>query len=55
MLLKIAEIYDEEVKTSLKRLLTILEPALILTIGLLIAFIVISILLALLALNDLVV
>jgi general secretion pathway protein F len=55
MLLKIADIYDEEVKISLKRLLTILEPTLILTIGLLIAFIVISILLALLALNDLVV
>ncbi len=55
MLEKVAEIYDREVETTLKRLLTILEPALILGLGGLIAVIIVSILVAILGLNELVV
>ena len=55
MLLKLADIYDEEVQSSVKRMLALLEPALILGMGLIIAFIIISILLAILGLNELVV
>jgi general secretion pathway protein F len=55
MLEKVAEIYDREVETKLKRLLTILEPALILGLGGLIAVIIVSILVAILGLNELVV
>jgi general secretion pathway protein F len=55
MLLKLADIYDDEAQSSIKRMLTLLEPALILGLGLVIAFIIISILLAILGLNELVV
>ncbi len=55
MLLKLADIYDEQAQTSIKRMLAILEPILILGLGLLIAFIIVSILLAILSLNELVV
>jgi general secretion pathway protein F len=55
MLFKIADIYDREVQTSIKRMLTIFEPVLILGLGGLIAVIITSILLAILGLNDLVV
>ena len=52
---KVAEIYDKEVQTAVKRLLTIMEPVLILGLGALIALIIISVLLAVLSLNALVV
>lgn len=55
MLLKLADIYDDEAQNSIKRMLAILEPALILGLGLVIAFIIVSILLAILGLNELVV
>ena len=55
MLLKIADIYDTEVNTTIKRLLTLVEPVLILGLGGLIAVIIISILVAILGLNELVV
>ena len=55
MLNKIADIYDRQVQTTIKRLLTFLEPILILGLGGLIAIIITSILLAILGLNDLVV
>lgn len=55
MLAKIADIYDKEVRTAIKRLLTVLEPALILGLGALIALIIVSILLAVLSLNTLVI
>lgn len=55
MLLKIADIYDKEVQTSIKRLLTVLEPVLILGLGGLIGIIIASVLLAVLSLNSLVV
>lgn len=51
---KIADIYDGEVRRSIKRILTLLEPALIIFLGGIIATIILSILLALLGMNDLV-
>ena len=51
---KVAEIYDKEVQTAVKRLLTVLEPVMILGLGALIALIIISVLLAVLSLNALV-
>jgi len=55
MLLKIADIYDKEVRTTIKRLLTLLEPILIIGLGAIIAFIIVSILVAILELNELVI
>lgn len=52
---RVAEIYDKEVQAAVKRLLTIMEPALILGLGALIALVIISVLLAVLSLNALVV
>ncbi len=54
MLIKIADIYDKEVQASIKRLLTLLEPVIILSLGGVIAFIILSILLALVGLNELI-
>ncbi len=53
MLVQVAETYDAEVQTTVKRLLTLLEPVLILTMGLLIAGIIVSILMAILSVNSL--
>jgi general secretion pathway protein F len=52
MLLKVAEVYDERVKISVKRFLGLLEPILILSLGLLVGFIVLSMLLAVISLGD---
>jgi general secretion pathway protein F len=54
MLLQIADIYDNESRITVKRLLTLFEPILILGLGLMIALIIISILLAILGMNELV-
>ena len=53
MLLQVAETYDGEVQTAVKRMLTLLEPALILGLGVIIAGIIMSILVAILSLNEL--
>ncbi|MDX9715698.1 MAG: type II secretion system F family protein [Dissulfurispiraceae bacterium] len=53
MLLKIAERFDIEVRATVKKLLSLLEPVLILLMGMVVAFIVISMLLAIFSLNDL--
>ncbi|MFZ1494769.1 MAG: type II secretion system F family protein [Candidatus Competibacter denitrificans] len=53
MLLQVADTYDNEVQTSVKRLLMLLEPALILGLGVIIAGIIMSILVAILSLNEL--
>jgi general secretion pathway protein F len=53
MLLRVATIYDKQLKTSIQRMLAVLEPALILSLGLMIAGIIVSILLAILSVNDL--
>lgn len=54
MLLKVAGIYEDEVSTVTKRLLALLEPVLILTLGVLIAGIIVSILLGILGVNELI-
>lgn len=53
MLLRIAIIYDKQLRTSIQRMLALLEPVLIISLGLLIAGIIVSILLAILSVNDL--
>lgn len=52
MLMKIADIYDREIQSTIKRLLALLEPVIILILGGMIAVIILSILLALVGLND---
>lgn len=54
MLLKVAELYEDEVSTVTQRLLALLEPALILGLGFLIAGIIVSILLGILGVNELI-
>jgi general secretion pathway protein F len=53
MLIKVAEAYEESVRTAVKRLVSLLEPLIILVMGGVILFIVISILWAILSVNDL--
>jgi type II secretion system protein F len=52
MLLKVAENYDKAVKNTVKRLISFLEPAMILLMGLVVGFIVISMLMAIFSVND---
>lgn len=54
MLLRVAEIYDKQLRVSIQRMLALLEPVLIITLGLMIAGIIVSILMAILSVNDLV-
>jgi general secretion pathway protein F len=54
MLAKVADIFDRETKASVQRLLTLLEPVLIIGLGIVIAGIIISILMAILGANELV-
>ena len=53
MLLRVAMIYDKQLRTSIQRMLAMLEPLLIISLGLMIAGIIVSILLAILSVNDL--
>lgn len=53
MLFKIAERFDLEVRTTVKRLLSLLEPALILFMGVIVGFIVIAMLMAIFSINEL--
>ena len=53
MLLRIATIYDKQLRVSIARMLALLEPTLIITLGIMIAGIIVSILLAILSVNDL--
>jgi len=53
MLLRVATIYDKQLRVAISRMLAFLEPALIITLGLMIAGIIVSILLAILSVNDL--
>lgn len=53
MFLELARVYDDEVQTGVKRALTFLEPVLILTLGAVIALIIISILMGILSVNEL--
>ncbi len=53
MLLRLADIYDRDVSTALKRMVDVLGPALILVLGLVIAGIILAILAAVLSVNEL--
>ncbi len=53
LLARTAETYDKQLKITIERMLAMLEPILIVTLGLLIAGIIISILSAILSVNDL--
>ncbi len=53
MMLELSNILNREVETGIKRLLTLIEPVLILVLGVLIAAIIVSILLGILSINDL--
>ena len=52
MLLKIADAYDREMKTTLKRLVALLEPAIILFMAVVIGAMVVSLLYSILSIND---
>ncbi len=53
MLLKIADRFDLQVRTTVKRMLSLLEPALILLMGAVVGFIVIAMLMAIFSINEL--
>ena len=53
MLIQVADTYDDEVQTTVKRMLTLLEPVMILGLSLVIAGIIMSILMAIISINDL--
>jgi len=52
MLMRVAETYEASLQTALKRFISLLEPMLILFMGLVIGFIVISMLLAIFSINE---
>jgi general secretion pathway protein F len=53
MLIQVANTFDKELRITIQRMLALLEPALILGLGVMIAGIIISILMAILSVNDL--
>lgn len=53
LLIQVADVYDREAQTTIKRLLALMEPVLILSLGLVIGGIIMSILLAILSVNNL--
>ena len=52
MLLQIADSYDRDLKRSLQRLVALLEPAIILVMGLIIGVMVVSMLYSIFSIND---
>jgi general secretion pathway protein F len=54
MLAKVAGIYDRETRNSVQSMLTLLEPILIIGLGVVVAGIIISILMAILGANELI-
>lgn len=52
MLLRVAENYEKNIRITVKRLISFLEPAMILGMGLVVGFIVISMLMAIFSIND---
>ncbi len=53
MMTELADVYDEEVQTGVKRSLTLLEPILILVMGGAISIIIVSVLMGIMSVNDL--
>ena len=52
MLLKVADTYDKDVRNTVKRFVSLLEPLMILIMGIVVGFIVISMLMAIFSVND---
>jgi general secretion pathway protein F len=52
MLIKVAETYEDNVQTAVKRFVSLLEPLIILVMGGVVGFIVISMLLAIFSINE---
>jgi type II secretion system protein F len=52
MLMKVADTYDDRVRRTVKRLTSLLEPILILCLGAIVGFIVLSMLLAIFSINE---
>lgn len=52
MLINVADTYDNEVRSTIKQLVSMLEPALILAMGLLVGFVVIAVLMAIFGVYD---
>lgn len=52
MLLKVADTYDREVEIAMQRLLAVLEPLLIVSLGLMIAGIILSVLVAIMSITE---
>ena len=52
MLLKVAENYEKVVRSLVKRFISFLEPAMILVMGVMVGFIVISMLMAIFSINE---
>ena len=53
MMLELSNILNREVETGIKRALTMIEPVLILVLGMMIAAIIVSILMGILSVNEL--
>jgi general secretion pathway protein F len=53
MLARVASVYEREIRSALRRLISTLEPAIIVVLGLVVLGIVLSILLAILSINEL--
>ena len=53
MLLKVAVTYEKSLRVAIKRFISFLEPAMILAMGLMIGFIVLSMLMAIFSITDL--
>ena len=52
MLLELSKVYDKEVRSAIKNLIALFEPVMILLMGLVVGMIVISMLLAIVSIND---
>ena len=52
MLLQVADVYDKDVRTSIKALTSVFEPAIILVMGVLVGAVVLSILMAIFSINE---
>jgi general secretion pathway protein F len=53
MMLRVADVYDREVEKAVQRMLSMLEPVLIIGLGIVIAGIIMSVLIGIISINDL--
>ena len=52
MLMRVAEYYEKETYTQLRQLISLVEPVLIVSMGLIVGFVVIAMLLGIFSIND---